>query len=90
MEFIFYTYANDGCELVTKAAATLAPFFPASKWTYCVTRVEQVKQEPITQKRFFFFKIVKQPTQVLFQVTAEVFSNGLNNTLVQIKSLEKK
>ena len=82
-------YANDADQLVSKINNALAVFFLKTKWTYSLKRVEQVKQEPTVQKRFLFFKSTQQPTQVLFQVTVEVFSNGLSNSLVNMKSLEK-
>ena len=86
MEFMFYCLANDGEELVKKTDDTLAGFFPSCKWTYGLIRVEQVKQEPVVKKRWLF-KSVTQPTQILFQVTVEVFSKGLNNALVSTRKI---
>jgi hypothetical protein len=75
MQFIFYVFANNEQELSDKITSMMELFFSNKKWTHNLTKVEQVQQEHTK----------KQPTQVLFQVTVEVFSSGLKDALVSAR-----
>jgi hypothetical protein len=75
-EFCFYCFANDGKELYSKIIQTLAQFMPADQWRYSLTKVEQVQQDKPSKKT---------PDAILWQITVEVYPEGLKNALVCAK-----